>query len=94
MNALSENAEMVLDRLRRGPTSTLEFQHSLPLVHVAKQIWELRQAGHAIETRRLPNRVAVYELKGVLPPAPRQTAVFGDPVAIRAIRTRDLGWKP
>lgn len=34
----------------------------MPLVHVAKQIFDLREHGFRIRTGRLPNRVAVYEL--------------------------------
>lgn len=62
-DALSDNARTTLTRLRRGPASTVELQRDYPLVHVAKQIYELRQAGHYITTRRLPNRVAMYSLQ-------------------------------
>ena len=56
-------AQSVLDRLRVGPASTTELQNELSLVHVARQIWELRKwYGWGITTRRLSNRVAVYVL--------------------------------
>lgn len=57
---LNSQALWVLDRLRKGPASTVELQKTLPLVHVAKQVYELRQANYRITTTRLPNRVALY----------------------------------
>jgi hypothetical protein len=62
-------AQRTLEILQRGPASTIELQADEPLVHVARQIWELRHwYGHTIRTRRLPNRVAVYELVDVTYP--------------------------
>lgn len=59
---LTDQALWVLDRLRKGPASTVELQKTLPLVHVAKEIYLLRMAGYAITTKRLPNRIALYRL--------------------------------
>lgn len=54
---------MLLARLHEGPASTLELQDAMPLVHVARQVWELRHwYGFRIRTGRLANRVAVYTL--------------------------------
>lgn len=54
---------MLLAELEQGPCSTLDLQRRLPLVHVARQIWELRHwYGFRIDTGRLENRVAVYTL--------------------------------
>lgn len=59
----NDRARMLLGRLREGPASTVEIQKHLPLVHVARQVWELRHwYGFRVETTRLPNRVAVYHL--------------------------------
>jgi len=72
--AENERARMLLSLLSRGPASTLDLQRDLPLVHVARQVWELRHwYGYEIRTTRLPNRVAVYRLVGkarmsVIPP--------------------------
>lgn len=84
---VTEQAQLVLDRLQRGPATTVELQRSLPLVHVAKQIYDLREAGWDIETTRLPNRVARYRLLGRAKEL-RQAAVFGDPVLIREMHKR------
>lgn len=65
MSRLSDNAVLVLHRLRVGPASTVDLQRNYPLVHVAKQIYDLRQAGYRIRTTRLPNRVASYCLEDV-----------------------------
>jgi hypothetical protein len=76
----NERALMLLARLRRGPASTLDLQSELPLVHVARQVWELRHwYGFAIKTSRAPNRIAVYTL-GQAPQAPesRQETLFGE----------------
>jgi hypothetical protein len=70
MRPLEENmpARMLLARLREGPASTTTLQRSLPLVHVARQIWELRHwYGFRVKTTRLPNRIAVYELESATP---------------------------
>lgn len=59
----NQRARMLLGRLRQGPASTLDLQKALPLVHVARQVWELRHwYGFGIKTSRLPNNVAVYEI--------------------------------
>lgn len=59
----NERARMLLARLRRGPASTLDLQGELPLVHVARQVWELRHwYGFQIKTGRTPSRVAIYSL--------------------------------
>lgn len=52
----------VLQRLRRGPASTVELQAELYATHVAKQVYDLRAAGYLITTTRLPNGVAQYRL--------------------------------
>ena len=57
----------VLARLQRGPANTLELQAAINTTHVAKPIYDLRQAGWTITTRRLPNRVALYTLEPVSP---------------------------
>jgi hypothetical protein len=58
-------AMAVLATLKRGPASTIDLQKNHPLVHVARQVWELRHwYGWDIETTRLPNGVALYTLKG------------------------------
>jgi hypothetical protein len=79
----SENyqARLVLKRLREGPASTADLQKP-PIIHVARQIWELRHwYGFQIKTGRLPNNLAVYYLEGVVekpPPQPTQPKlVFG-----------------
>lgn len=67
---------MLLARLREGPASTVTLQRHLPLVHVARQVWELRHwYGFRIRTGRLPNRVAVYELEDVKPVTPAPPVV-------------------
>ena len=91
----------VLARLQRGPATTIELQAEILTTHVAKPIFDLRQAGHNIATKRLPNGVALYTLrsgqdeasgeKTASPdrrPAPSRAPVFGDPEAIRALRKR------
>lgn len=99
----NEQARIVLSRLKQGPQSTIELQ-TAPIVHVARQIWELRHwYGWKIVTGRLPNRVAVYRLLGqeaAMPlelvggkvPAPippsRSPLTFGDPDSIRQARIR------
>lgn len=63
MQSLAENhgARMVRDRLAHGPATTIELQATLPLVHVAKQIWELRHRYDLrIMTTRLHNGIALY----------------------------------
>jgi hypothetical protein len=76
----NERARMLLDRLRRGPATTISLQSALPLVHVARQVWELRHwYGFVIRTTRLPNRVARYELIGMAPGNP-ETPAPADPV--------------
>ncbi len=63
----NELAQRVLERLQRGPASTIDLQRELPAVHVARQVWELRHwYGWRIRTGRLQNRVAVYTLQGRL----------------------------
>lgn len=63
--AKNERARMLLARLRQGPASTLDLQSELPLVHVARQVWELRHwYGFQIKTGRTASRVAIYELAG------------------------------
>lgn len=58
-------AQRTLGLLTVGPQSTIDLQNGTRLVHVARQIWELRHwYGWIIRTRRLPNRVAVYEIVG------------------------------
>jgi hypothetical protein len=55
--------QLLLQALESGPKSTLDLQKHWPLVHVARQVWELRHwYGYRIKTGRLKNRVAVYEL--------------------------------
>ena len=57
-------ARMLLDALREGPKSTLDLQKHWPLVHVARQVWELRHwYGYRIKTGRLKNNVALYSLE-------------------------------
>lgn len=65
----NQAARLVLNRLRaRRSATTVELQSELPLVHVARQVWELRHwYGHAIRTRRLPNGVALYILDSDAP---------------------------
>jgi hypothetical protein len=54
---------MLLRLLHEGPQSTIDLQARLPLLHVARQVWELRHwYGFRIKTGRLPNYVAVYTL--------------------------------
>lgn len=68
---LDENwrCQLLLRRLEQGPASTLELQDNLPLVHVARQIWELRHwYGFRVRTGRLPNNVAIYTLVATPPP--------------------------
>lgn len=61
----NERCQMLLALLRTGPQSTLTLQRRLPLVHVARQVWELRHwYGYRIKTGRLENRVALYTLLG------------------------------
>ena len=52
----------VLQRLRRGPASTVELQAELYATHVPKQIFDLRRTGYLITTRRLPSGMAEYQL--------------------------------
>jgi hypothetical protein len=87
----NDRAQRVLRRLQQGPTSTVELQLELPMVHVARQIWELRHWYRwRIKTGRLPNRVAVYTLVGAETPAPvavgPKAPVFGDPELIHDMR--------
>lgn len=85
----NDRAQRVLNRLQRGSASTVDLQRELPMVHVARQIWELRHwYDFEIRTTRLPNRVAVYHLVGVKArqPEPVQTLVFGDVETIRSLR--------
>lgn len=100
----NQAARLVLNRLRaRGSATTVELQSELPLVHVARQVWELRHwYGHAIRTRRLPNGVALYILDSDVPvgagqvggrdssptPAPSRAPEFGDVNLIRAMRPK------
>lgn len=97
----NQAARLVLNRLRaRGSATTVELQSELPLVHVARQVWELRHwYGHAIRTRRLPNGVALYILDtdapvgagtsgGTAAPAPSRAPEFGDVNLIRAMRPK------
>ena len=56
----------VLQRLRRGPASTVELQAELYATHVPKQIFDLRREGFFIKTTRLPNGVALYTLLGLV----------------------------
>lgn len=61
--AENERCQMLLRRLRSGPASTIDLQDELPLVHVARQVWELRHwYGLKIKTGRLANNVALYTL--------------------------------
>lgn len=69
--AENQRARMLLAELRRGPRSTLQLQAGLPLVHVARQVWELRHwYGMKIKTGRQPNGVAVYSLVEEPPSGP------------------------
>jgi hypothetical protein len=90
------NAQIVLSRLKNGPASTIELQ-SPPIVHVARQIWELRHwYDWRIKTGRLPNGVALYTLVGraetvgsvVARPRPAVSPrpTFGDASLIRELR--------
>ena len=92
-------AQQVFHRLRvLGPQSTVDLQAHLPLVHVARQVWELRHwYGIRILTRRLPNRVALYQLDSgvpeaaaVIPPvaAASRSPEFGDVNLIRSMRPK------
>lgn len=56
-------ARRVLAALRQGERSTLHLLRIGGIVHPARQIWELRHwYGFTIRTRRMKNRVALYEL--------------------------------
>jgi hypothetical protein len=87
----NDRAQRVLRRLQQGPASTVELQRELPMVHVARQVWELRHwYGWRIKTGRLPNGVALYSLIGAetarpVAAAPKAPA-FGDPELIHDIR--------
>lgn len=59
---LDARADLVLQALRQGPANTVQLQRS-PIVHVAKQIHDLRREGYFITTKRLPNGVALYTLE-------------------------------
>jgi len=82
----------VLARLQRGPATTIELQAEILTTHVAKPIFDLRQAGHNITTKRLPNGVALYTLIGrvivVEEPStpPSAKPQFGDLNLIREMR--------
>ena len=67
--SLDARAQLVLQRLRNGPAGTVELQRS-PIVHVAKNILDLRRAGYLITTTRTSNGTALYKLIGKLPDAP------------------------
>lgn len=95
----NDRARMLLERLREGPASTVELQRGMPLVHVARQVWELRHwYGFRIRTTHLPSRVAVYALDEPdpipPPPAPVQQAAGilvdgrGRPVFGQEVRRR------
>jgi len=77
----------VLARLQRGPATTIELQAEILTTHVAKPIFDLRQAGHNITTKRLPNGVALYTLVSEPQPVGKRAVVaFGDVAAIKAMR--------
>jgi hypothetical protein len=53
----------VLQRLRRGPASTVELQAHIHATHVAKQVYDLRSRGYVITMARLASSgVALYTL--------------------------------
>lgn len=90
---LQENVRcrMLLARLHEGPASTVELQEAMPLVHVARQVWELRHwYGFKIKTGRLENRVAVYTLlpsPDATPDGPRNVERKGEAVAMAGLFT-------
>jgi hypothetical protein len=76
----------VLQRLRRGPASTVELQAELYATHVPKQIFDLRREGFFIKTTRLPNGVALYTLLGLVLDVPVEAEIprSGSVVALRS----------
>lgn len=64
----NHRAQRVLRRLQKGPATTLELQRDLPMIHVARQIWELRHwYGWKIVTGRRPTEstwIAEYRVLG------------------------------
>jgi len=90
MKTMDRACPAVLARLQRGPATTIELQAEILTTHVAKPIFDLRQAGHKITTKRLPNGVALYTLLsepplGTWADDERQ---FAEDVATRALRER------
>jgi hypothetical protein len=99
--AQNPKAQAVLARL---PATTTELQRDTRLLHVARQVWELRHwYGYDIRTRRLPGGVAYYSLSplrsgqqlpvgktpaGAVPVAASTRGVFGDVQLIRQMRRR------
>lgn len=56
-------AQRVLAMLQEGPKTTIDLQDGTYIVHVARQIWELRHwYGHVIRSRKMGNNVARYTL--------------------------------
>lgn len=90
--AENDRARLVYARLREGPRTTVELQKA-PIIHVARQIWELRHwYGYRISTGRRGS-VALYTLLpevpvgvAIPPAAPSRAPVFGDPTWIRQAR--------
>lgn len=96
----SERNQVVLDRLRKGPATTLDLQALGTIVHAPKQIHDLRLDGWVIARTSLPNRVALYRLIGhvsdapvetpAIPPVgvstrtPRPPVEFGNPASVLA----------
>lgn len=85
----NQRCKMLLAALRTGPKSTLDLQKTLPLVHVARQVWELRHwYGFQIKTGRLPNNVAVYTLlpsPAAHPDGPVNVERKGEAVAVHGL---------
>lgn len=87
--AANVRCKMLLTVLLDGPKSTVDLQRLLPLVHVARQVWELRHwYGYRVATGRLPNGVARYTLlpsPGATPFGPANVERKGEAVAARGL---------
>jgi hypothetical protein len=85
--------ERVLRQLRAHPEGVNEtawappwvIDHGKPIQRVAARIWELRQAGFEIRTRRLANQTATYVLEAE-PSTSTATLTAGEAAAVTTDR--------
>lgn len=58
---LAKQTQQVLNMLRNGPVTNIEFTHAHILRYSAR-IYELRQRGYSISTTKLPSGLSIFQL--------------------------------